>query len=77
MSGNRAGGLKAAKTNKDRYGDDFFKNIGTLGGKASMGSGFGLMKVGRDGLTGPQRAKKWGAVGGALSKKGRNKTKEV
>lgn len=34
MSGNRVGGLKAAKTNLDKYGKDFYKNIGAKGGSA-------------------------------------------
>ena len=34
MSGSRVGGAKTAKTNKERYGEDFYKNIGSRGGKA-------------------------------------------
>ena len=32
MPGNRIGGLKAAATNKERHGKDFYKNIGRQGG---------------------------------------------
>lgn len=32
MSGTRAGGLKAAATNKARHGDDFYINLGRKGG---------------------------------------------
>lgn len=40
MPGTRIGGLKAAKTNKERYGDEFYNMIGTAGGKKSRGGGF-------------------------------------
>jgi len=40
MSGVRAGGLKAAKTNKQRYGSDFYQKIGAMGGAKSRGGGF-------------------------------------
>ena len=43
MSGNRAGGLKAAKTNKERYGKDFYKIQGAKGGKVSCEKGFAVM----------------------------------
>jgi len=33
MTGTKAGGLKAGKTNKERYGEDFYKKIGAMGGK--------------------------------------------
>ena len=33
MSGNKTGGKLAAETNKKRHGEDFYKNIGSLGGK--------------------------------------------
>ena len=33
MSGTREGGLKAAATNKRRYGQDFHRTIGRMGGK--------------------------------------------
>ena len=34
MSGTRLGGQKCAKTNKYLYGDDFYKKIGTKGGRS-------------------------------------------
>ena len=40
MAGNRASGLKAAATNKLKYGADFYEKIGKLGGKASTTGGF-------------------------------------
>lgn len=40
MSGVRAGGLKAAKTNKLRHGSYFYRKIGAMGGAKSRGGGF-------------------------------------
>ena len=40
MSGTYSGGKKVEKTVKARYGDDYFVNIGRLGGKKSRGGGF-------------------------------------
>jgi general stress protein YciG len=40
MSGNPTGGKLAAETNKNRYGQNFYKRIGALGGKKSTGGGF-------------------------------------
>lgn len=42
MSGTRAGGLKCADTNKLKHGEDFYKRIGSQGGKAcNPNKGFG------------------------------------
>lgn len=74
MPGNKIGGQKAAKTNKERHGEDFYKKIGQRGGLNGKGEnytgGFAAVTVGADGLTGSERAKKWGAVGGRASKRG-------
>jgi hypothetical protein len=35
MSGSKDGGAKAAATNIARYGEDFYKRIGTKGGSAT------------------------------------------
>lgn len=67
MSGTKAGAAKTAKTNIEKYGKDFYKNIGAKGGKASTTGGFGSDKVGADGLTGKQRARIAGAKGGRTS----------
>lgn len=75
MSGNKVGGLKVAQTNKRKYGDDYYVNIGRIGGKASNNGGFGSSKIGKDGLTGKERARLAGAVGGSRSK--RKTTKSV
>ena len=40
MAGTKIGGLKASQTNKLKYGEDFYKRIGSTGGKKSRGGGF-------------------------------------
>lgn len=40
MAGTKIGGQRAAKTNKERYGDSFYKKIGALGGKLGHTGGF-------------------------------------
>lgn len=37
MSGTISGGVRAAQTNKERYGEDFYNKIGALGGEKSRG----------------------------------------
>lgn len=69
MSGNKIGGLKVAQTNKRKYGEDYYVNIGRIGGMASNTGGFASNKVGADGLTGKERARLAGAVGGSKSKR--------
>lgn len=57
MAGTTAGGLKASRTTKKRYGKNFFRKNGAEGGKKSRGGGFASLIVGADGLTGPERAR--------------------
>ena len=64
MSGTLTGGAKAAKTNKQRHGADFYINIGRKGGVKSRGGGFASNIIGADGLTGRQRAVIAGSIGG-------------
>ena len=40
MPGTKEGAAKAAVTNKERYGDDFYARIGAKGGKMSNTGGF-------------------------------------
>lgn len=76
MAGNKAGGKKAAKTNIERHGEDFYKVIGAKGGSHSSTGGFYSDKVGEDGLTGRERAVIAGRKGGLKSKRGPAKPKE-
>lgn len=71
MAGTREGGKKAALTNKKKYGNNFYANIGRKGGSNGHNGGFASEKVGRDGLTGSERAKKAGSIGGKNSKRGK------
>lgn len=61
MTGTKAGGIKAAETNKKRYGKDFYREMGRKGGKAGMTGGL---------YGDPERAKKIGAIGGKKSRRG-------
>lgn len=41
MAGTKAGGQKAAETNKRRHGAGFYARIGAIGGKKTVPKGFG------------------------------------
>lgn len=60
MSGTREGGLKAAKTNKERHGKEFYKKIGKVGGERGTTGGF---------AANPELARKAGRKGGKISKR--------
>lgn len=60
MAGTRSGGLKAAATNKLKYGKDFYHGIGHRGGVVSRGGGF---------ARNPELARVAGAKGGRISKR--------
>ena len=70
MSGTKLGGRRAAKTNRERHGDDFYARIGAKGGHNGTTGGFASNKVGKDGLTGAQRASLVGSIGGLKSRRG-------
>lgn len=72
MAGNRKGGLKTAKTITERYGKDFYKKICRKARHPGTG-GFASLKVGKDELTGLQRAKIAGRKGGTISRRGKSK----
>lgn len=40
MAGTKAGGIACRDSNKKKYGEDFYKRIGSLGGKKSKTGGF-------------------------------------
>lgn len=73
MAGTREGGRKTAQTNKERHGEDFYRRIGKKGGSNSHTGGFASQTVGKDGLTGAERAKIAGAKGGSKSRRGASK----
>ena len=61
MPGNRLGGLKAARTNRLKHGDDFYKRIGKKGGHNGHTGGFAANR---------ELAKIAGAKGGRISRRG-------
>lgn len=64
MAGTKAGGIKARETNLERYGEDYYQNIGYKGGSAEhlYPRGFAAM---------PQwKRQQAGAKGGKKSKRG-------
>jgi hypothetical protein len=75
MSGTQKGGAAAAKTNRNKYGADFYARIGAMGGKKGKTGGFASAVVGLDGLTGQQRAAIAGARGGRVSRRGKKADK--
>ena len=65
----KAGGKKTAQTIKEKWGEDFYREIGRKGGKNGHTGGFASNVIGRDGLTGYQRARIAGKKGGTISKR--------
>lgn len=77
MSGTVSGGKKAAQKIKKLHGKNFYKEIGRKGGKRSSSGGFASQKVGKDGLTGAERASIAGAKRWAQSKRTPASIKEL
>ena len=65
MAGTKAGGIKAAATNKKKYGKGFYAHIGAIGGRNGHTGGF---------AANPELAKIAGQKGGRISKRGKAKT---
>lgn len=76
MAGTTEGGRKAAATNYKLHGDDFYAKIGAKGGRNGHTGGFASDVVGKDGLTGRERAKLVGAIGGFRSSRRKDKDAE-
>lgn len=74
MSGTKEGAKKTAATIISIHGKDFYSRIGRIGGRNGNTGGFSDKKVGKDGLTGPERAKQAGRKGGLKSRRGDNFT---
>lgn len=62
MAGSQAGGKAAAQTNKSKYGPDFYKRIGKLGGQAGKTGGFYANR---------ELARTAGRIGGLKSRRGK------
>jgi len=69
MSGTKIGGMKAAYTNRLIHGIDFYARIGAMGGRNGHTGGFNSDKKGADGLTGRERARIAGRIGGKKSRR--------
>lgn len=65
MAGTKAGGLKAAATNKAKYGEDFYKKAGQRGGRNGHTGGFASNR---------ELAKEAGRKGGMISRRGKPTT---
>ena len=60
MSGTKAGGQKTAETNKLKYGNDYYRRIGKIGGSRRVVKGF---------ATNPELASRAGKIGGRISRR--------
>lgn len=60
MSGTKIGGKKAAKTNLERHGDNFYREIGRVGGRNGHTGGF---------FANPELARIAGKKGGSISRR--------
>lgn len=82
MAQTETGSHRTAKTNKEKYdaiylkkyGVTYYQYIGAKGGKKGRTGGFASKKVGVDGLTGIERARISGSVGGKISKRQKNES---
>jgi hypothetical protein len=63
MAGTKAGGVKAAATNKTRHGSDFYAKIGAKGGQNGNTGGFAANR---------ELARIAGAKGGRISRRRKN-----
>lgn len=62
MAGTKAGAAKAAATNRERHGADFYRSIGSRGGSAPTTRPKGF-------AADPNRARIAGAAGGRISRR--------
>lgn len=69
MAGTLAGGKAASETNKLKYGENFYKDIGRMGGKkkTDLPKGFAYMKA--TGNT--EKIREAGRKGGEISRRGK------
>lgn len=62
MAGTKAGGIKAAATNKKRHGIGFYREIGRKGGQNGHTGGFASMPY--------EKVAEYGRKGGLISRRG-------
>lgn len=67
MGGTINGGKSAAQTNKEKYGEDFYRNIGRKGGLKSRGGGFAYN---------PRLASEAGRKGGLVTQRKREEAQQ-
>lgn len=67
MAGTKAGGIKAAARNKAKFGEDFYKVIGAVGGKLGHTGGF---------FADRELARTAGTKGGTISKRVKRKVED-
>lgn len=70
IAGTQRGGVRASKTNKRKYGDDYYARIGSIGGRAvaTKPKGFAAMSL--------EKRQEAGRKGGKISRRGKSpKTK--
>lgn len=48
MSGTISGGKRTAATNKERYGENYYRMVGKLGGKVKVPKGFAITGLARE-----------------------------
>lgn len=60
MAGTIQGGLATAKTNKEKYGEDFYVRIGAIGGRKGTTGGFAANR---------ELAREAGRKGGKISRR--------
>lgn len=70
MPGTLDGALKARETHYRKYGNGYYAKIGAKGGRLGKTGGFAHEGLGKDGLTGRERARIVGRKGGAISRRG-------
>lgn len=68
MPGTKAGGQRAAETNKKRHGSDFYAKIGATGGKKGRTGGFYANR---------ELAREAGRKGGLISRRSKAGTKTI
>lgn len=74
MAGNAIGGAKAAKTNKEKYGNDFYQKIALKAQESWKNNGRkprGFAVAMNYPLSDPRHPANAGKIGGTISKRGR------